>query len=86
MEKSNSKKIWAEKDFWKILTAETVTDNENKNLSDNSVNGIETLEDDETEELKKTVEEEQTVTEDFETDDISGHANSFYRQDGTSQK
>ena len=38
------------------------------------------------EELKETVEEEQTVTEDFETEDTSVHANFFYRQDGTSQK
>ena len=45
--------------------------NENKSLSDPSANEIETLEDDETGELKETVEEEQTVTEDFETGDIS---------------
>ena len=63
--------------FWKIAIAETVTDNENENLSDTSANGIEALEDDETEELKEIVEEDQTVTEDFETDDISGHANFF---------
>ena len=68
------------------MKAETITDNENKNLSYTSVNEIETLEDDETGELKETVEEEQTIMEDFETDDISGHANFFYRQDGTSQK
>ena len=70
----------------KNLNGWTVTDNENENLSDPSANGIETFEDDETGELKEIVQEEQTVTEDFETDDISGHANSFYRQDGTSQK
>ena len=54
-----------------------VTGNENENLSDPSANGIETFEDDETGELKEIVQEEQTVTEDFETDDISGHANFF---------
>ena len=93
MEKSNSKNFFrsavkkiAEEDFWKIEIAETVTDNENENLSDPSANEIETLEDDETGELKETVEEEQTVMEDFETEDTSGHANFFYRQDGTSRK
>ena len=45
MDKSNSKKFFpsavknfAEEDFWKIEIAETVTDNENENLSDNSAN------------------------------------------------
>ena len=44
MEKSNSKKFFlrsavknfAEEDFWKIKIAETITDNENENLSDPS--------------------------------------------------
>ena len=66
-------KNFAEEDFWKIKIAATVTDNEKENLSDPSANRIETLEDDETGELKETVEEEQTVTEDFETEDTSGH-------------
>ena len=68
------------------MTAETATNNENENLSYTSANEIETLKDDETGELKEAVEEEQTVIEYFETDDISGHTNFFYRQDGTSQK
>ena len=72
--------------FLKNWNSWNVTDNENKNLFDPSANRIETLEDDETWELKETVEEEQTVIEDFETEDTSGHENFFYRQDGTSQK
>ena len=44
-----------EEDFWKIEIAETVTDNENENLSDPSANEIETLEDDERKNLKKSL-------------------------------
>ena len=80
------KKLCRIKSFLKNCNSWNVTDNENKNLFDPSANRIETLEDDETWELKETVEEEQTVMEDFETEDTSGHANFFYRQDGTSQK
>ena len=55
-------------------------------MSYTSANEIETLEDNETGELKETVEEEQTVMEDFEMEDTNGHANFLYRQDRTSQK
>ena len=46
------KKLCSIKSFLKNWNSWNVTDNENENLSDPSANGIETFEDDETEELK----------------------------------
>ena len=60
--------------------SETVPVSENSKSDYAPYSETETFEDEQEEELEETVEEEQTVTEDFETDDTSGYANSFYQQ------